>query len=152
VTATLVGDGPERDLLGAQVERLGLASAVRFQPAMATREAQTLGRIMVIPSRAEFLPYAVLEAAAAGMPLITTKVGGIPEIYGPLTDRLVAAQDVDVLAHAIARNLDQPEETAETARLLRERVSQLFSVKSMVDGVLSAYQSGLDRLRQSARR
>jgi glycosyltransferase involved in cell wall biosynthesis len=107
---------------------------------------------MVIPSRAEFLPYAVLEAAAAGMPLITTKVGGIPEIYGPLTDRLVAAQDVDVLAHAIARNLDQPEETAETARLLRERVSQLFSVKSMVDGVLSAYQSGLDRLRQSARR
>jgi len=152
VTATLVGDGPERDSLGAQVERLGLASTVRFQPTMSAREAQTLGRIMVIPSRAEFLPYAVLEAAAAGMPLITTNVGGIPEIFGPLTDRLVAAQDVGALADAIARNLDQPEETAETARLLRERMSQLFSVKSMVDGVLSAYQSGLDRLRQSARR
>jgi len=106
----------------------------------------------VIPSRAESLPYVVLEAAAAGMPLIATKVGGIPEIYGPLTDRLVAAQDVGALADAIAQNLNHPEETAETARLLRERVSQLFSVKSMVDGVLSAYQSGLDRLRQSGRR
>lgn len=152
VTATLVGDGPERDSLGAQVERLGLAKVVRFQPAMSAREAQAFGRIMVIPSRAESLPYVVLEAAAAGMPLIATKVGGIPEIYGPLTDRLVAAQDVGALADAIAQNLNHPEETAETARLLRERVSQLFSVKSMVDGVLSAYQSGLDRLRQSGRR
>ena len=152
VTATLVGDGPDRDSLHAQVERLGLTNIVRFQPAMPAREAQTLGRIMVIPSRAESLPYVVLEAAAAGMPLITTKVGGIPEIYGPLTDRLVAAQDTGALADAIARNFDQPEEAAETARLLRERVSQLFSVKNMVDGVLSAYESSLDRLRQSARR
>ena len=152
VTATLVGDGPERGSLGAQVERLGLANVVRFKPAMSAREAQALGRIMVIPSRAESLPYVVLEAAAAGMPLIATKVGGIPEIYGPLTDRLVAAQDAGALADVIAQNLDQPGETAETARLLRERVSQLFSVKSMVDGVLSAYQSGLDRLRQSGRR
>jgi glycosyltransferase involved in cell wall biosynthesis len=152
VTATLVGDGPERDSLHAQVERLGLASVVRFQPPMPAREAQMLGCIMVIPSRAESLPYVVLEAAAAGMPLITTKVGGIPEIYGPLTDRLVAPQDVGALAEVIRESLDRPEQTAETARQLRERVSQLFSVKSMVDGVLAAYQSGLDRLRQSGRR
>jgi glycosyltransferase involved in cell wall biosynthesis len=152
VTATLVGDGPERDALRAQVDRLDLASIIRFRPAMPARAAQTLGRIMVIPSRAESLPYVVLEAAAAGMPLITTKVGGIPEIYGPLTDRLVAPQDVGALAEAIAGSLDNPEATAETARQLRERVSQLFSVKSMVDGVLAAYQSGLDRLRQSGRR
>jgi glycosyltransferase involved in cell wall biosynthesis len=152
VTATLVGDGPERDSLRAQVERLGLGDVVRFQSAMPAREAQTLGRIMVIPSRAESLPYVVLEAAAAGMPLITTKVGGIPEIYGPLTDRLVAPQDVGALAEVIKECLDRPEGTAETARQLRERVSQLFSVKNMVDGVLAAYQSGLDHLRQRGRR
>jgi glycosyltransferase involved in cell wall biosynthesis len=152
VTATLVGDGPEHDSLRAQVERLGLTSVVKFQPAMPAREAQTLGRIMVIPSRAESLPYVVLEAAAAGMPLITTKVGGIPEIYGPLTDRLVAPQDVGALAQVIGESLDRPDGTAETARQLRDRVSQLFSVKSMVDGVLAAYQSGLDHLRQIGRR
>jgi len=152
VTATLVGEGLERKSLGAQVERLGLTSIVRFQPAMPTREAQSLGRIVVIPSRAESFPYVVLEAAAAGMPSITTNVGGIPEIYGPLADCLVAAQDVGALADAIARNLDQPEGALETARLLRKRVSELFSVKNMVDGVLSAYQSSLDRIRLSGRR
>jgi glycosyltransferase involved in cell wall biosynthesis len=152
VTATLVGDGPDRDSLRAQVDRLDLAKIIRFQPAMSAREAQKMGRVMVSPSRAESLPYVVLEAAAAGVPLITTKVGGIPEIYGPLSDRLVAPQDVGALADAIVDSLDRPEGTAETARQLRERVSQLFSVKSMVDGVLAAYQSALDRLRQSGRR
>ena len=58
-------------------------------PAMPARQAIALGRIMVVPSRAESLPYVVLEAAAAGMPLIATGVGGIPEIYGPLSDTLV---------------------------------------------------------------
>ena len=67
---------------------------MRFAPVMPARRALTLGKVMVIPSRAESLPYVVLETAAAGMPLITTSVGGIPEIYGPLTDTLVPAGDV----------------------------------------------------------
>ena len=101
-----------------------------FRPAMPAREAQALGRIMVIPSRAESLPYVVLEAAAAGMPLITTKVGGIPEIYGPLTDRLVAAQDAGALADAIAQHLDHPGETAETGTTpARARGATLFGRK-----------------------
>ena len=152
VTATLVGDGPERDPLRTQVKRLGLADVVQFKPAMPARQAQTLGRIMVIPSRAESLPYVVLEAAAAGLPLITTNVGGIPEIYGTLTGGLVAADDVDALARTIARTLDHPDVTAETARRLRERVATSFSVDSMVDGVLNAYEASLDRLRQNGRR
>ncbi len=85
-------------------------------PAMPARQAQTLGRIMVVPSRAESLPYVVLEAAAAGMPMITTQVGGIPEIYGPLTDTLVPPEDAGALAKAIARAIDQPDATADIAR------------------------------------
>ena len=152
VTTTLVGDGPERDALHAQVERLGLADIVRFQPAMPAREAQTLGRVMVIPSRAESLPYVVLEAAAAGLPLITTKVGGIPEIYGTLTDTLVPAEDVGALAHTIAQTLDHPDATAELAKRLQERVASSFSVDTMVDGVLSAYETALARLKERGRR
>ena len=103
VTTTLVGDGPERGALQAQAEALRITSAVQFRPAMPARAALTLGRIMVVPSRAESLPYVVLEAAAAGKPLITTKVGGIPEIYGPLSNTLVPPFDNDALAR-----LDQP--------------------------------------------
>jgi glycosyltransferase involved in cell wall biosynthesis len=152
VTATLVGSGPDRDALGAQVERLGLSGDVRFKPAMPGHEALTLGRIMVVPSRAESLPYVVLEAAAGGKPLITTRVGGIPEIYGPLSDALVPPQDAPALARAIGAALDNPAATIETARLLRERVAASFSVDTMVDGVLAGYQAALEKLRADGSR
>jgi glycosyltransferase involved in cell wall biosynthesis len=152
VTVTLVGDGPEREPLSAQVERLGLANSIRFMSAMPARQAQTLGRIMVVPSRAESLPYVVLEAAAAGVPMITTRVGGIPEIYGPLSDNLVEPENAGALAKAIAGAIDRPAVTADIARGLRERVAASFSVESMVDGVLSAYQAALANLHAAGRR
>lgn len=152
ITATLVGDGPDRAALQAQAERLGLADVVHFAGAMPARQAQRLGRIMVIPSRAESLPYVVLETAAAGMPLITTKVGGIPEIYGPRSDTLVPPRDPGALAQAISQALDHPDATATLVAELRERVARSFSVDTMVEGVLAAYNDGLDNLQRSGRR
>jgi glycosyltransferase involved in cell wall biosynthesis len=143
VTATLVGSGPDEAALKAQVESLSLQHAIRFMPAMPARKALTLGRIMVIPSRAESLPYVVLEAAAADKPLITTNVGGIPEIYGPLSDALVPTGDADALAEAIANTLETPAAATQLADALRRRVASSFSVEAMVDGVLSAYRQAL---------
>jgi glycosyltransferase involved in cell wall biosynthesis len=152
VTLTLVGDGPDREQLEAQIARLGLSQSIAFTGAMPARQALALGRIMVVPSRAESLPYVVLETAAAGKPLITTKVGGIPEIYGPLTDRLAPAENSGALAEAIVRVLDQPEVTAKVATELRDRVAGSFSVDVMVDGVLAAYREGLEILSKTGRR
>ena len=152
VTLTLVGDGPDREQLQAQIARLGLTQSIAFTGAMPARQALTFGRVMVVPSRAESLPYVVLETAAAGKPLITTKVGGIPEIYGPLTDTLTPAENSGALAEAIARVLDQPDETAKVATDLRERVAAAFSVETMVDGVLAAYGEGLETLSKTGRR
>ena len=56
----------------------------------------------------------VLEGAAGGKPLIATRVGGIPEIYGPLSDALVRPGDAAALARAIAETLDNPEAAADT--------------------------------------
>jgi len=147
VTATLVGSGPEREALQLQVGRLGLSPDVCFKTAMPARQALTLGRIMVVPSRAESLPYVVLEAAAAEKPLITTKVGGIPEIYGPLSDALVPAEDAPALARAIAETLDSPAAAAALAHQLRDRVAAGFSIETMVEGVLAGYREALDRAR-----
>jgi glycosyltransferase involved in cell wall biosynthesis len=146
ITATLVGDGPERGALQTQVGNLGLADAVHFRPAMPAYEALTLGRIMVVPSRAESLPYVVLEAAAGAKPLITTNVGGIPEIYGPLSNTLVPPLDSVALAQAIGRALDHPDVMADITRKLRQQVQTSFSVETMVDGVLAAYQTALETL------
>ena len=144
LTATLVGDGPSRAALTAQVAARGLSDAIRFRPAMPMRQALALGRLVVLPSRAESLPYVVLETAAAGKPLITTRVGGIPEIYGNLSDRLVSAGDVAALAAAIAAVLREPDTATATAELLRRRVAESFSVDAMVDGVIAGYRQALD--------
>ncbi|MEI9805480.1 MAG: glycosyltransferase family 4 protein [Pseudolabrys sp.] len=143
VTATLVGYGPEQAAFEAQPARLGLTAAIRFMPAMPVRQAQALGRVMVVPSRVESLPYVVLEAAASAKPLIATRVGGIPEIYGPLTNMLVPAGDADALAIAIAAVLDDPEAAAAVARQISARVAASFTCGAMVDGVLEGYRAAL---------
>jgi glycosyltransferase involved in cell wall biosynthesis len=125
---------------------------VQFKPTTPAAVALTLGRIMVVPSRAESLPYVVLETAAGGKPLITTNVGGIPEIYGPLSRTLVPPQDCPALAGAIARALDHPDEMADITRKLRDQVQASFSVGTMVDGVLAAYQTALETVRRERRR
>jgi glycosyltransferase involved in cell wall biosynthesis len=152
ITATLVGDGPERASLQEQVTRLGLDDAVRLLPAMRAREAFALGRIMVVPSRHESLPYVVLEAAAASKPLIVTQVGGIPEIYGPLSNTLIPADDSTALARRISQALDRPEAMTEITQKLHERVKVSFSVESMVDGVMDGYEAALAALVNSGRR
>jgi glycosyltransferase involved in cell wall biosynthesis len=152
VTATLVGDGPDHAVFQAQVERLNLTNVIRFLPATPARQAQALGRVMVVPSRFESLPYVVLEAAASGKPLIASRVGGIPEIYGDLSDRLVPSDNVAALAEAVARMLDHPERAAETAAHLRERVEALFSLKAMADGILTGYADALKKAQSEGRR
>jgi glycosyltransferase involved in cell wall biosynthesis len=143
VTATLVGSGPDEAALKARVRRLALDHAVRFLPAMPARTALTLGRIMMIPSRAESLPYVVLETAAAGRPLITTNVGGIPEIFGPLSYALIEPGNAAALADAITRTLDDPAAALALAAELRLRVASSFSVDAMVEGVISAYRQAM---------
>ena len=88
-SATIIGAGPDAEQFRAQAERLGLGSSIRFLGAMPARDGFSRGRVMVAPSRAESLPYIVLEAAAAAVPLITTNVGGIPEVFGPQSARLI---------------------------------------------------------------
>lgn len=150
VTATIVGDGPDAATFHGQVQRLGLTEAARFHPPMPARAAFALGRIVAMPSRAESLPYVALEAAAAGKPLIATRVGGIPEIFGPLNGALVAAGDGGALAQTIAATLDDPEAARQAAHALRARVVAEFSVDAMVDAILSAYEQA-EMLTQGAR-
>jgi glycosyltransferase involved in cell wall biosynthesis len=137
-SATIVGDGPDAAAFKAQAERLGLAS-VRFPGSMPARAAFALGRCLAVPSRAESLPYIVLEAAAAGVPVITTNVGGIPEIFGPQANLLVPPADVSALAHAIAALVNDGTAARNEALTLRARVQAQFSADTMTDAVLAAY-------------
>lgn len=140
VSLTLGGDGEETAALKAQVERLGLTSAIRFIGHVKARYGFSKGRLLVIPSRGDSMPYVVIEAGAAGIPMIAARVGGIPEIFGADSPALFAASNAEAMAEAIAAALDDPQATAQRASSLRERISAYFSQQAMVDGVLAGYR------------
>jgi glycosyltransferase involved in cell wall biosynthesis len=143
VSATIAGEGPQGPALRALAECRGVADLVRFAGYRPAREAFTMGRMLVIPSRAESLPYVVLEAVAAGLPIIATRVGGIPEIFGPLSDNLIPPDDLGALVRAIAAALDAPADAKRAAQLVKSRVREKFSLAAMVDGGLAAYREAL---------
>jgi len=143
VTATIVGEGPLDAELKAQAQRLGVRDLIRFAGHRPARTAFGMGRVLVIPSRAESLPYVALEAAAAGVPMIATRVGGIPEIYGAESAHLIASGDIEALSASIAAAFDQPALLRQLAQLIRNRVRQDFSLAAMVDEGLAAYREAL---------
>jgi glycosyltransferase involved in cell wall biosynthesis len=129
------------DNLKAQVARLNLGEAVRFLGHVKARYGFSKGRLLVVPSRGDSMPYVVIEAAAAGIPMVAAKVGGIPEIYGPdHAGSLFAPNIVGAMADAIKAALDDMEAARAGARSLRERIFQHFSQKAMVEGVLGGYR------------
>jgi glycosyltransferase involved in cell wall biosynthesis len=144
VSATIVGSGPEAAEFQALARARGLAN-VTFPGAMPAREAFARGRLLIVPSRAESLPYIVLETAAAGLPMLATNVGGIPEIFGPHSSRLLAPGDAAKLAAAILAALADPAAARASAQALRERVRSEFSAEAMVGGVLAAYRAAAER-------
>jgi glycosyltransferase involved in cell wall biosynthesis len=143
VTLTLAGDGEETGALKAQIQRLGLGEAVRFIGHVKARYGFSKGSLLVVPSRGDSMPYVVIEAAAAGIPMVAANVGGIPEIFGTHTDALFAPNIVAAMADAIEMALEDPAAALERAKSLRERIFLHFSQKAMVAGVLAGYRDAL---------
>jgi glycosyltransferase involved in cell wall biosynthesis len=145
VTVTIVGEGPDRAAFEAMATTRGLAAAVRFIGAKPARAGFALGRLLVVPSRAESLPYVVLEGAAAGVPLIATNVGGMPEIFGPEAGELIAPGDPAALARAIELALRQWDSKLAAVERLKARARASFSAEAMTEAVLAAYRAALAR-------
>jgi glycosyltransferase involved in cell wall biosynthesis len=137
--AILYGAGPDRAEFETRAAALGLAHQVHFRDPEPARRAFRTGHVLVVPSRAESLPYIVLEAAAAGVPLVATQVGGIPEIFGPDSDALVPPGDAPALAAAMRAAIGG-EAAARTARL-RARIASSFTVPAMTEQILNAYEA-----------
>jgi glycosyltransferase involved in cell wall biosynthesis len=85
------------------------------------------------------MPYVVIEAAAAGIPMVAANVGGIPEIFASHRDALFAPGIVGAMADAIEIALDDPAAAKARSKSLRERIFLHFSQTAMVEGVLAAY-------------
>ena len=139
----LIGDGPEKNRLTRQINAAGLADRVRLLSDVPEASALMPGLdCFVLCSRLEGLPYAVLEAAAAGTPIVATKVGGVPEIieHG-VSGRLVNPGDAPALAQEIHWVADHREEAARLAEAARDKVQREFSEQGMVKKMEFLYES-----------
>lgn len=143
ITAHLVGDGPDLDTYRARANDLGGNVETTFHDPMPARDAFGLGKTLVIPSRAESMPYIVLEALAAKRPLIATNVGGIPEIYGPYASALIKPDDVDALATAMVGHIQNTRVSVD-GKEFSTRIHDMFSASVMADSVMEAYRLTLN--------
>lgn len=141
LSATMVGDGEDRPRYVAQVERLGLADRVKFFMPMPARDAFQRGRTVVVPSRAEAMPYIVLETLAAGRPMIATAVGGIPEVFPPGSAAVVKPQ-VEAISEAMVLACSDPVGFA-TGMPSREELGRRFSAQAMAAAIETAYWQAL---------
>jgi len=130
----LVGDGPLRVSLRKQVEDFGMAERVLF--AGGREDVPSLlwaADVFVLPSLREGMPNAVLEAMAAGLPVVATRVGGTPEcVADGESGLLVPPDDSHALAHAVLRLLGSARMRARLGAAARERVCAHFGTERLV--------------------
>ncbi len=140
--ALLLGEGSLRPTYEARARAMGLGESVRF---LGVREdipaVLTVLDLFVHPSREEGFPNAVLEAMAAGKPIVATNVGGTPEavVHGE-SGLLVPPEDPPALAEAMIRLLRRPAEAARLGEAARRRVVELFQVSSMIRQYEEVYE------------
>ncbi len=138
IRAYFVGDGPDEQKYAEQIVNLGLQKAVSVSNAMPAREAFQLANIVVVPSRAESMPYLVLEAIAAAKPVIATNVGGIPEIFAEHSDQLVEPGSADALAQSMIKALDD-KRLFENAQKMQSALKERFSLEVMAQNMEKMY-------------
>jgi glycosyltransferase involved in cell wall biosynthesis len=138
----MAGIGPEEDALRERIESEELGDAVVLSaPIHPARAAFAQARCVVAPSLNESMPYLILEALAAQVPLITTAVGGIPEVFGDSAQRLLPPGDAGALAQSMERFLDAPEEHRQAAAKLHAHLRNHLTVEQMDREILEFYET-----------
>lgn len=141
----IVGDGPDLDRYRKMVEQKGLVRRIEFRPAMPIAKAFALSDIVVVPSRAEAMPYIVLEALAAEKTIIASRVGGIPEILGQNSEALIEAGRADLFAAAMAKALTDPD-WAKRTMPSPDAFRAQFSASVMSRDIEALYREQLARI------
>lgn len=129
------GEGPEESRLRELSRSLGIAEAVQFMGHCTDHEQlYQSADLVVIPSRSEGMPNVLLEATARGIPVVATKVGGIPQIVRDGdTGMLVPVGDIAKLANAMVAVLRDPEQAFAMAEKAREEVLSTRSPQRKAD-------------------
>ena len=141
----IAGDGPLREELRAESARLGLADRVRFLGLRDdVRELMEVFDVFALPSLWEAMPYTILEAMAAGVPVVASSVSGLGEfVQDGKQGLLVPPEDQDALAHAIVALGSNVARRAEMGSMARRRGYERYRVAQFVANVECLYRGAL---------
>ena len=142
----LVGDGPSRQETEGEVERLGLQKEVLFLGKMdAVAELLRSADVCLMPSSSESFGLVALEAMACGVPVVASRIGGLPELIGDNgSGTLVEMGDVDGFARAALAYLENPVNHRRARDAAVERAKQ-FSADEMVAMYEELYRRVIDQ-------
>ncbi len=139
----IIGDGEDRARIEKQITALTLQH--RAHLAGFIENAATLMKafdVFALASRKEGLPYVLLEAGEAGVPVVASTVGGIPEIIDDqISGVLVPAYDISALTDALNELIASPGERAHYAERLKGKVSRYFNLRGMIKKTAEVYES-----------
>lgn len=137
------GDGEGPRLL-EQAESMGLKGRVMcpgWLPAEEVRKELDQATLFALPSHAEGVPMALLEAMSCGLPVVTTPVGGIPEVVqNGRNGLLVTPQDIDALERALTTLLESPAERERLGSEAHETIARNFSLSATLDKLAAIYR------------
>jgi glycosyltransferase involved in cell wall biosynthesis len=147
ISVVIGGSGPLEGELRSQALSLGVADSLVWPGHISTPDVPRFLAaldVYVSPATTEAFGMALIEAAAAGVPTVATRVGGVPEvIIDGETGFLVAAHDPSALAQAIVCLLDDRKSAARLAAAARERARTEFSPQRMIDGTMAVYAEAI---------
>lgn len=150
---TLVGSGPEDEILDAQAVRLGIADWIRRHGVVqrrSVRDLVALADALVVPSVVakdgdrDGIPNVLLESMALGTPVIGTQAGGLGEVLDESTGWIAEAGDAESMARAIARFRQNPAEVEKRRSLARSRIEERFDAQRLARSRAELFQSLLD--------
>lgn len=138
----IIGDGELRDALAARVREAGLEHHIFFAGYVPNAAAYLSALdVFTLTSRSESFAYALLEAGAAGLPVVASRVGGIPEIItDEISGLLTDPHDHASVFRALTRILSNPAEATTYGNALKERVLRTFSLEHMLTETRAVYE------------
>lgn len=144
----VAGDGEQRSALERRVRELGLHEAVRFVGARPRSEMPgwyAAADLFCLPSLYEGFPLAILEAMAAGLPVVATAVAGVPEaVVDGVTGRVVPPEDAASLARALSELAADPEAARRLGEAGRKRVEEELAIPRIAAAYLALWENSPD--------